>query len=153
MCLRRAGRRQLLCSFTHRKRFDGYKGQPAGVIIVTAFKTAGQFYFANRDNDFPYSFRCDVKTARRYRLAALAAGGRFRGISALVQLTERWMLVANQDSIWSAGLSAIRKPARWRSRQEPRSRRADEDLCGSSETCRQRSAGSLDFSFLGRRWK
>lgn len=54
-------------------------------------------YFANRDNDFLYSFKADPKTGALTPMERTSCGGKIPRNFAL-DPTERWMLVANQDS-------------------------------------------------------
>jgi 6-phosphogluconolactonase len=58
----------------------------------------GRFvYFANRDNDFLYSFKADVKTGALTPMKRSNCGGEIPR-NFVLDPTERWMLVANQDS-------------------------------------------------------
>jgi 6-phosphogluconolactonase len=54
-------------------------------------------YFANRDNDFLYSFHADPLTGSLTPIARSNCGGKIPRNFTL-DPTERWMLVANQDS-------------------------------------------------------
>ena len=64
----------------------------------TVITQDGQFvYFANRDNDFLFSFKCDPKTGALTPMARSNCGGKIPRNFTL-DPTERWMLVANQDS-------------------------------------------------------
>jgi 6-phosphogluconolactonase len=64
----------------------------------TVITRDGRFvYFANRDNDFLYSFRCDPKTGALTPMVRSNCGGKIPRNFTL-DPTERWMLVANQDS-------------------------------------------------------
>jgi 6-phosphogluconolactonase len=54
-------------------------------------------YFANRGDDFLYSFTADVKTGALTPIARSSCGGKTPRNFTL-DPTERWMLVANQDS-------------------------------------------------------
>ncbi len=54
-------------------------------------------YFANRDNDFLYSFKADVKTGALTPMKRSNCGGEIPR-NFVLDPTERWMLVANQDS-------------------------------------------------------
>ena len=58
----------------------------------------GRFvYFANRDNDFLYSFKCDAKSGALTPMKRSNCGGKIPR-NFVLDPTERWMLVANQDS-------------------------------------------------------
>ena len=58
----------------------------------------GRFvYFANRGNDFLYSFKADPRTGALTPLKRSNCGGKIPRNFTL-DPTERWMLVANQDS-------------------------------------------------------
>ena len=64
----------------------------------TVITRDGRFvYFANRDNNFLYSFSADPKTGSLSPMARSNCGGKTPRSFAL-DPTERWMLVANQDS-------------------------------------------------------
>ena len=64
----------------------------------TVITKDGRFvYFANRDNDFLYSFRADAKTGALTAMGRSNCGGKTPRNFTL-DPTERWMLVANQDS-------------------------------------------------------
>ncbi len=64
----------------------------------TVITRDGRFvYFANRDNNFLYSFRCDPKTGALTPMVRSNCGGKIPRNFTL-DPTERWMLVANQDS-------------------------------------------------------
>jgi 6-phosphogluconolactonase len=64
----------------------------------TVITRDGRFvYFANRDNDFLYSFKADVKTGALTPMKRSNCGGKIPRNFTL-DPTERWMLVANQDS-------------------------------------------------------
>ena len=64
----------------------------------TVITRDGRFaYFANRDNDFLYSFRADPATGALTPIARSNCGGKIPRNFTL-DPTERWMLVANQDS-------------------------------------------------------
>jgi 6-phosphogluconolactonase len=54
-------------------------------------------YFANRDKDFLYSFRADARTGSLTPIGRTNCGGKIPRNFTL-DPTERWMLVANQDS-------------------------------------------------------
>ena len=64
----------------------------------TVITRDGRFvYFANRDDDFLYAFRADVKTGKLTPMKRSNCGGKTPRNFTL-DPTERWMLVANQDS-------------------------------------------------------
>lgn len=64
----------------------------------TVITRDGRFvYFANRDNDFLYSFKADAKTGALTPMKRSNCGGKIPRNFTL-DPTERWMLVANQDS-------------------------------------------------------
>ena len=75
---------------------EGYHG-PTRACDTVITKDGRFVYFANRDNDFLYSFRADPATG------ALTPIGRSNCVGKIprnfvLDPTERWMLVANQDS-------------------------------------------------------
>lgn len=75
---------------------EGYTGPTRGTDTVIA--RDGRFvYFANRDDDFLYSFRADAKTGALTPIARSSCGGKTPR-NFVLDPTERWMLVANQDS-------------------------------------------------------
>ena len=58
----------------------------------------GKFvYFANRDNNFLYSFRADYESGKLTPIARSNCGGKTPR-NFVLDPTENWMLVANQDS-------------------------------------------------------
>ena len=64
----------------------------------TVITRDGRFvYFANRDDNFLYSFRADAKTGALTAMKRSNCGGKTPRNFTL-DPTERWMLVANQDS-------------------------------------------------------
>ena len=66
----------------------------------TVISRDGRFvYFANRDKDFLYSFHADVKTGALTPMTRSNCGGKIPR-NFVLDPTERWMLVANQDSGW-----------------------------------------------------
>jgi 6-phosphogluconolactonase len=66
----------------------------------TVITRDGRFvYFANRDDNFLYSFKADAKTGRLTAMKRSNCGGKTPRNFTL-DPTERWMLVANQDSNW-----------------------------------------------------
>jgi 6-phosphogluconolactonase len=75
---------------------DGYHGPTRA--CDTVITRDGRFvYFANRDNDFLYSFRADAKTGALTAMGRSNCGGKIPR-NFVLDPTERWMLVANQDS-------------------------------------------------------
>jgi 6-phosphogluconolactonase len=74
----------------------GYDGPTRACDTVIA--RDGRFvYFANRDNDFLYSFKADPKTGVLTPMKRSNCGGESPR-NFVLDPTERWMLVANQDS-------------------------------------------------------
>ncbi len=66
----------------------------------TVIAKDGRFvYFANRDKDFLYSFHANVKTGALTAMSRSNCGGKIPR-NFVLDPTERWMLVANQDSGW-----------------------------------------------------
>jgi 6-phosphogluconolactonase len=64
----------------------------------TVMTRDGRFvYFANRDDDFLYAFKADAKTGKLTPMKRSNCGGKTPRNFTL-DPTERWMLVANQDS-------------------------------------------------------
>ncbi len=87
-------------SFSLQARFhllpEGYHGPTRG--CDTVITRDGRFvYFANRDNNFLYSFKADPKTGALTPMKRSNCGGKIPRNFTL-DPTERWMLVANQDS-------------------------------------------------------
>ena len=75
---------------------EGYHGPTRA--CDTVITRDGRFvYFANRDNDFLYSFRADAKTGALTAMKRSNCGGKIPR-NFVLDPTERWMLVANQDS-------------------------------------------------------
>jgi 6-phosphogluconolactonase len=75
---------------------EGYHGPTR--CCDTVITRSGRFvYFANRDNDFLYSFRADPQTGALTPMKRSNCGGKIPRNFTL-DPTERWMLVANQDS-------------------------------------------------------
>jgi 6-phosphogluconolactonase len=75
---------------------DGYTG-PTRACDTVITKDGRFVYFANRDNDFLYSFRADPKSGALTPMGRTPCGGKIPRNFTL-DPTERWMLVANQDS-------------------------------------------------------
>ncbi len=77
---------------------DDYHGPTRACDAVITHD--GRFvYFANRDNDFLYTFKADPMTGALTAMKRSNCGGKIPRNFAL-DPTERWMLVANQDSNW-----------------------------------------------------
>lgn len=75
---------------------EGYHG-PTRACDTVITKDGKFVYFANRDNDFLYSFRADAKTGALTAMKRSNCGGKIPR-NFVLDPTERWMLVANQDS-------------------------------------------------------
>jgi 6-phosphogluconolactonase len=75
---------------------EGATGPTRGCdTVITA---DGRYvYFANRDNNFIFSFRADPRTGELTPIKRSSCGGKTPR-SFTLDPTERWMLVANQDS-------------------------------------------------------
>ncbi len=87
-------------SLAHQTSIDllpaDYKGPTRA--CDTVITRDGRFvYFANRDNDFLYSFKANAKTGALTPMKRSNCGGELPRNFTL-DPTERWMLVANQDS-------------------------------------------------------
>ena len=66
----------------------------------TVITRDGRFvYFANRDIDFLYAFKADAKSGALTPMRRSNCGGKIPR-NFVLDPTERWMLVANQDSNW-----------------------------------------------------
>jgi 6-phosphogluconolactonase len=75
---------------------EGYHGPTRG--CDTAISRDGRsVYFVNRDNNFLYSFRADFASGKLTPIGRTSCGGKTPR-SMTLDPTERWMLVANQDS-------------------------------------------------------
>jgi len=74
----------------------GYQG-PTRACDTVITKDGRFVYFANRDNDFLYSFHADAKTGALTPIGRSNCGGKTPR-NFVLDPTERWMLVANQDS-------------------------------------------------------
>jgi len=75
---------------------DDYHGPTRG--CDTVITRNGRFvYFANRDNNFLYTFSADPKTGSLTAVTRSNCGGKTPR-NFVLDPTERWMLVANQDS-------------------------------------------------------
>jgi 6-phosphogluconolactonase len=75
---------------------EGYHGATRACDTVIS-KDGRSVYFANRDNDFLYSFKADPKTGSLTPIGRTSCGGKIPRNFTL-DPTEKWMLVANQDS-------------------------------------------------------
>ena len=75
---------------------EGYHG-PTRACDTVISKDGKFVYFANRDNDFLYSFLADAKTGALTPIGRSNCGGKIPR-NFVLDPTERWMLVANQDS-------------------------------------------------------
>ena len=75
---------------------EGYHG-PTRACDTVITKDGRFVYFANRDNDFLYSFHADPKTGALAPIGRSNCGGKTPR-NFVLDPTERWMLVANQDS-------------------------------------------------------
>jgi 6-phosphogluconolactonase len=82
------------------KRFDllprDYHG-PSTACDTVITRDGRNVYFANRDNDFLFSFKADPKTGSLTPMVRSSCGGKTPR-NFVLDPTERWMLVANQDS-------------------------------------------------------
>jgi 6-phosphogluconolactonase len=82
------------------KRFDllpkDYHG-PSTACDTVIPRDGRNVYFANRDNDFLFSFKADPKTGSLTPMVRSSCGGKTPR-NFVLDPTERWMLVANQDS-------------------------------------------------------
>ena len=75
---------------------EGYAGDTRA--CDTVLTRDGRFaYFANRDDDFIYSFHVDVANGQLTPIKRTPTGGKTPRHFVL-DPTERWMLVADQDS-------------------------------------------------------
>jgi len=75
---------------------EGYHGPTRACDTVIA--RDGKFvYFANRDNNFLYSFRAEFASGKLTPIARSNCGGKTPR-NFVLDPTEQWMLVANQDS-------------------------------------------------------
>jgi len=75
---------------------EGYHG-PTRACDTVISKDGKFVYFANRDNDFLYSFLADAKTGALTPIGRSNCGGKIPR-NFVLDPTEHWMLVANQDS-------------------------------------------------------
>ncbi len=74
------------------------RSRPTSTGCDTVITRDGRFvYFANRGDDFIYGFKADVKTGALTQMKKSNCGGKTPRNFEL-DPTERWMLVANQDS-------------------------------------------------------
>jgi 6-phosphogluconolactonase len=75
---------------------EGYSGPTRG--CDTVISQNGRFvYFANRDDNFLYTFKADPVTGSLTAVKRSSCGGKTPR-NFVLDPTERWMLVANQDS-------------------------------------------------------
>jgi 6-phosphogluconolactonase len=75
---------------------EGYHG-PTRACDTVISKDGRFVYFANRDDNFLYSFHADVKSGALTPMGRSNCGGKIPR-NFVLDPTERWMLVANQDS-------------------------------------------------------
>ena len=75
---------------------EDYHGATRACDTVIS-KDGQSVYFANRDNDFLFSFQADTRTGILTPIGRTSCGGKIPRNFTL-DPTERWMLVANQDS-------------------------------------------------------
>jgi 6-phosphogluconolactonase len=74
----------------------GYRGLTRACDTAIS-KDGKSVYFANRDNDFLYSFHANAQTGALTPIGRSSCGGKIPR-NFVLDPTERWMLVANQDS-------------------------------------------------------
>ena len=75
---------------------EDYSGPTRG--CDTVISQNGRFvYFANRDDNFLYAFKCDPETGSLAPMKRSSCGGKTPR-NFVLDPSERWMLVANQDS-------------------------------------------------------
>ena len=75
---------------------EGYDGPTRA--CDTVISANGKFvYFANRDNNFLYSFSAEFETGKLTPMGRTSCGGKTPR-NFVLDPTEQWMLVANQDS-------------------------------------------------------
>ncbi len=75
---------------------EGYSGPTRG--CDTVISQDGRFvYFANRDNNFLYTFKADAETGSLTPVGRSNCGGKTPR-NFVLDPSEKWMLVANQDS-------------------------------------------------------
>jgi 6-phosphogluconolactonase len=75
---------------------EDYEG-PTRACDTVISKDGTSVYFANRDNDFIYTFKADPDTGALTPVVRSSCGGKTPR-NFVLDPTERWMLVANQDS-------------------------------------------------------
>jgi 6-phosphogluconolactonase len=75
---------------------EGYRG-PSTACDTVISKDGRSVYFSNRENDFLYSFRADFETGSLTPIGRTNCGGKMPR-NFVLDPTERWVLVANQDS-------------------------------------------------------
>lgn len=95
-------------NFTLIKRIDllpaDYHG-PSRACDTVITRDGRFVYFVNRDNNFLYSFHADPQSGALTPMVRTTCGGKTPRFATL-DPSERWMLVANQDSNW---ISVIRR--------------------------------------------
>jgi 6-phosphogluconolactonase len=75
---------------------EDYKGDTRACDTVIS-REGKNVYFANRDNDFLYSFKADPATGALTPIGRSSCGGKIPR-NFVLDPSERWMLVANQNS-------------------------------------------------------
>jgi len=75
---------------------EGYCG-PTRACDTVISRNGKSVYFANRDKDFLYSFQADAKTGSLTPIGRSSCGGKVPR-NFVLDPTERWMVVANQES-------------------------------------------------------
>jgi len=93
---------------------EGYHG-PTRACDTVISKDGRFVYFANRDNDFLYSFRADPRSGALTAIGRSSCGGKIPR-NFVLDPSERWMLVANQDSNLIAVFARNPNPACWPNR-------------------------------------
>jgi 6-phosphogluconolactonase len=79
---------------------SGAKSEAVSTGCDTVITRDGRFvYFANRGQDFLYAFKADAKTGALTPMKRSSCGGKTPR-NFVLDPTERWMLVANQNSNW-----------------------------------------------------
>ena len=79
---------------------EGEKSSVVSTGCDTVITRDGRFvYFANRGEDFLYGFKADAKTGALTPIKRFGCGGKTPR-NFVLDPTERWMLVANQNSGW-----------------------------------------------------
>ncbi len=84
---------------------SGAKSEVVSTGCDTVITRDGRFvYFANRGQDFLYTFKADAKTGALTPMKRSSCGGKTPR-NFVLDPTERWMLVANQNSNWVSVLA------------------------------------------------